>query len=170
MEEGVVVTFLDGEIEIGEDHELWPVAAAGVYDIRPLLARHIRNGFLETLSHLAPVDLDPEEAFKLYQKRNKQKLRTYVAELRSGFVMATATLYIEQKFIHKGGKVAHLEDFVVHKDYQGQGVGTFMLDMMEKVARDEGCYKIILNCKEGVVDFYTHRGYTKREDQMRKDL
>ncbi len=37
-------------------------------------------------------------------------------------------------------------------------------------ARDLGCYKVILNCKEELVPFYTRLGMRRHEVGMRVDL
>jgi glucosamine-phosphate N-acetyltransferase len=140
------------------------------YKMMPLLARHLKNGFLETLACLKDVGLTEDEAFDIFRLRNKNKVRTYVCEMSDGLVIATASLIIEQKFIHKGGKVAHLEDFVVHEDYQGRGVGSTFMQYLEHQAIHEGCYKMILDCSDKVVDFYEKCGYIKHEHQMRKNL
>ena len=38
-------------------------------------------------------------------------------------IVGSTTLFIEQKFIHDGGLVGHIEDVVVRKDYEGRGIG-----------------------------------------------
>jgi glucosamine-phosphate N-acetyltransferase len=167
----ITVDFLDPEFfdltdypEIKKQFE-----EALTYKMMPLLSRHIEHGFLETLACLTDVDLTPDEAYEIVGKR-RDKVRTYVCEMSDGLVIATASLIIEQKFIHKGGKVAHLEDFVVHEDYQGRGVGSTFIQYLEHQAEHEGCYKMILDCADKVVDFYEKCGYIKHEHQMRKNF
>src|SRR5437588_13125806 len=62
--------------------------------IRLLEARDFRNGFIEALSSLAPVNLSPEEAEAVWQAREAAGVHTAVAE-RGGRVIGTASLIVE---------------------------------------------------------------------------
>lgn len=168
----VVIDFLDpDEFDLTDYPDLKKHFEEAIsYKMMPLLARHIDHGFLETLACLSEVNLTVDEAYEVFSKRTKEGVRTYVCEMSDGQVIATASLIIEQKFIHKGGKVAHLEDLVVHEDYQGRGVGLTFMQYLEHQATHEGCYKMILDCAEKNVEFYEKCGYSKRGPQMRKDL
>lgn len=168
----VTVDFLDPEFFDLTDHpEIKKhFEEALTYKMMPLLARHLKNGFLETLACLTDVGLTEEEAFDIFKERNKNKVRTYVCEMNDGLVIATGSLFIERKFIHKGGKVAHMEDLVIHEDFQGRGVGSTFIQYLEHQAAQEGCYKVILDCADKNVDFYLKCGYYKHEHQMRKNL
>ncbi len=92
--------------------------------LRPLEQGDFSRGFLESLAHLAPVDLTVEEAIRIWRGRNAAGVRTVVAVDESGQVMGTASLILEHKFIHKGGTIGHIEDVAVHPDHEGKGVGS----------------------------------------------
>ena len=64
------------------------------------------------------------------------------------------TLLIEQKLIHEGKCVGHIEDLVVDKKYNGIGIAKELLDFAKSIAKDNNCYKIILDCKREMVKFY----------------
>src|SRR5262249_12258477 len=91
--------------------------------ITELTAADLSRGFLESLASLTEVGLTAQEASVVFRQRLKAGIRTYVAR-RDGRIVGTASLLIELKFIHKGGKVAHIEDVAVHKDHQRKGIGT----------------------------------------------
>lgn len=143
--------------------------ADGELRIEPLAAPHLRRGFLETLSALTEVALTPDAAVAVLQKRLWAGIRTYVV-VQGGHVVGTASLIIEPKFLHGGGTVAHVEDVAVHHDAQGHGIGRLLMDHCERVARQQGCYKIILDCSRDRQPFYEKYGYREHELQMRKDL
>jgi hypothetical protein len=44
-----------------------------------------------------------------------------------------------------------------------------LIDELVKVAQDQGCYKVILDCAENNVDFYGKCGLTRKEVQMVRD-
>ncbi len=74
---------------------------------------------------------------------------------------------IEQKFIHNGGKAGHIEDVVTRKGYEGKGIGREILKELIKIAKDNECYKIILDCDEKLVKFYEKLGFKKHSIMMR---
>lgn len=160
-----VIDFLDPDLFDLPEEQKAEWKAALTYEMRPLSVDDLDKGFLETLSFLTAVDLTVEEAALIFLKMTNST--TFVCVLKDR-VIGTGTLIIEQKFIHSGGKVAHIEDVAIHGDYQGMGVGTNLMQYLEEQARNEGCYKIILDTK--AIEFYEKQGYTNRETQMRKDL
>ena len=88
--------------------------------IREMTGLDITREFLETLSSLAEVNLTVGQAAKIFQRRLRNNIRTYLA-LDENQVVGTASLLVEQKFIHAGGKVGHIEDVAVRRDYQRKG-------------------------------------------------
>ena len=126
------------------------------------------NGFLETLSALKDPDLTPEEAIQINWERRSTGVDTYVAKIDDE-VVGTFSVFIEKKFIHKGGKVAHVEDVAVRADMQRKGVGRAMMSAIDDIANTRGCYKIILDCGDHNIGFYEKCGYRLHEKMMRKD-
>jgi glucosamine-phosphate N-acetyltransferase len=136
--------------------------------IRALRASDFSNGFLETLGCLAPIDLTPVEAEVIWTKRSAAGIHTVVAEI-DGRVVGTASLIVEQKFIHGGGLVGHLEDVAVHSDHSRKGIGAALVDHLTKLASSHRCYKVILNCLDQLIPFYTRIGFRRHDNGMRYD-
>ena len=128
----------------------------------------INHGFLNTLAELRKVNLKKIDASRLLKKRSDHII-TYVA-IDENKIIGTATLIIEQKFIHGGGKVAHFEDFVVSKKYRNSGTGSKLITHCINVAKTEKCYKMILNCDKNMKSYYKKYGFKKASVQMRLDL
>ena len=77
------------------------------------------------------------------------------------------TLLIEQKLIHGGSCIAHIEDLVVDKKYNGQGIATKLLNHVINIANNNNnCYKIILDCKRELIPFYDKVGFKIRRDPL----
>ena len=57
----------------------------------------------------------------------------HVAE-DNGKIVGSTTLLIEQKFIHKGGYVGHIEDVVVSKEFEGRGIGIKLVTSLLEIA------------------------------------
>jgi glucosamine-phosphate N-acetyltransferase len=76
---------------------------------------------------------------------------------------------MEQKFIHDGGKVGHIEDVTVNKNYEGKGVGSALVRKAIGFAKQNNCYKVILVCSEKNIQFYKVIGFKEHEISMRYD-
>jgi len=137
--------------------------------IREMTGPDLAHGLLESLASLAEVKLSFEEAAEVFRARMRSGVRTYVACIGE-HVVGTASLIVEQKFIHKGGKVGHIEDVAVHPDCRHLGVGSALVRHATEQARKLECYKVILNCFERLVPFYEGLGYRKHDVGMRADL
>lgn len=137
--------------------------------LRMLQAEDFENGFLETLCHLTTVDLTPEEAVRIWRGRNAAGVRTVVA-VEDDKVLGTASLILEHKFIHRGGTIGHIEDVAVHPEHGGKGVGSAVVRELVEMARQSGCYKVILSCSDENLAFYSRLGFRKHDNGMRIDL
>lgn len=135
-----------------------------------LQPQDLSRGFLESLASLSVVDLTPGEALEVLYTRRRAGARTFVARLPDGRVVGTTGLVIEQKFIHRGGWVGYLEDVAVHRDFQGHGIGTALVNHAVAEAKAAGCYKVVLSCFDRLVPFYTRLGFRPYNLGMRIDL
>jgi glucosamine-phosphate N-acetyltransferase len=140
------------------------------FQLRPLEQGDFAHGFLESLAHLAPVDLTVEEAIRIWRGRNAAGVRTVVAVDKEGQVLGTASLILEHKFIHKGGTIGHIEDVAVHPNHGGKGVGSAVVRALIELARQSGCYKVILSCNDQNIPFYSKLGFRRHDNGMRIDL
>ena len=136
--------------------------------IRDIFESDIDNGFLESLDSLRNAsDLNKDTAKEILKKiiGNPDQI-IHVAEV-DGKVVGSTTLLIEQKFIHKGGKVGHIKDVVVSKEFEGRGIGIKLVTSLLEVAKTENCYKTILDCKDELIPFYERIGFKQESNQMR---
>ena len=136
--------------------------------IRDIVESDIDNGFLESLDSLRNAsDLNKDTARDILKKIivNPDHI-IHVAEV-DGKVVGSTTLLIEQKFIHKGGKVGHIEDVVVSKEFEGRGIGIKLVTSLLEVAKAKNCYKTILDCKDELIPFYERIGFKQESNQMR---
>jgi glucosamine-phosphate N-acetyltransferase len=129
----------------------------------------LARGLLDVLESLSKVELTPADAARVLQERIRAGVRTFVAREGSR-VVGTATLMIEHKFIHGGGRSGHIEDVAVHRDAQGQGIGAALVRHATAEAKKLGCYKVILNCADGVMPFYARLGFRRHDNGMRLDF
>jgi glucosamine-phosphate N-acetyltransferase len=138
--------------------------------IRELEEKDLFNGFLQSMDSLKPAsNIDKEKAIEIYNKiKSNPNHLVYVAILDERVVGST-TMLIEPKFIHDGGNVSHIEDVVVSKEYQGKGIGEMLVQSLLDLAKDNNCYKTILDCSDKVKPFYEKIGFKRHSNGMRYD-
>ena len=89
---------------------------------------------------------------------------------REGEVLGTATILVENKLLHYGSRVGHIEDVVVDQNKRLSGVGKALIEKCVEFAKEKCCYKVILDCGEHNVEFYESCGFRAAEGCMRLDL
>ena len=130
----------------------------------------LEKGFLETLDFLRNASgLDKNKAREILKKIKQNPNHVIHVATDDKKIVGSTTLFIEQKFIHDGGLVGHIEDVVVRKDYEGQGIGMKLVISLLDVAKQKKCYKTILNCEDSLKMFYEKIGFKKTTNEMRYD-
>tara|TARA_Y100000022_G_C13258951_1_gene381461 strand:- start:253 stop:687 length:435 start_codon:yes stop_codon:yes gene_type:complete len=82
--------------------------------------------------------------------------------LENNKIVGAITLIIEQKIIHSGGKVGHIEDFVVLDEYRNKGIGSLLYNYVKILCEQNKCYKMILYCNELIENYYIKKGFVKK--------
>ena len=138
--------------------------------IREIEENDLEKGFLETLDFLRKAsDIDKNKAKEILEKIKQNPDHIIHVAVDGNKIVGSTTLFIEQKFIHDGGLVGHIEDVVVRKDYEGKGIGIKLVMSMLERAKEKNCYKTILDCKDDVKQFYERIGFKHESNGMRYD-
>ena len=138
--------------------------------IRKLEETDLTTGFLESLDSLRKAsDLSESQAKEIFNKIKSNPEHSIFVVIQDGKVVGSTTLFIEPKFIHQGGKVGHIEDVVVAKNFQGSGIGEKLINFVLDYAKKNDCYKTILDCSDDVMQFYEKIGFKKHSNCMRFD-
>ena len=138
--------------------------------IREIEENDLEKGFLESLDFLRKAsDIDKNKAVEILKKIKQNTNHIIHVAIDYDKIIGSTTLFIEQKFIHDGGLVGHIEDVVVRKDYEGKGIGIKLVMSMLERAKEKNCYKTILDCKDDVKQFYERIGFKHESNGMRYD-
>ena len=138
--------------------------------IREIEEDDLEKGFLETLDFLRNAsNLDKNKANEILKKIKQNTNHIIHVAIDNKKIVGSTTLLIEQKFIHDGGLVGHIEDVVVRKDYEGKGIGIKLVTSMLERAKEKNCYKTILDCNDDVKQFYERIGFKRESNGMRYD-
>ncbi|MFA6307777.1 MAG: GNAT family N-acetyltransferase [Patescibacteria group bacterium] len=147
------------------------------FAIRQLKTEDLQDGsgFLETLSHLSDIsNLAIKARQEIFERASGNGIYFLVAvseeEENKGQIVSTVKLIVEPKFFHGGLSAGHIEDVVTRQGFEGQGLSKALLTEAIKIARDSGCYKVILDCKKEFIPFYSKLGLTEHDICMRLDL
>ena len=136
--------------------------------IREIEEDDLEKGFLETLDFLRNAsDLDKNKANEILKKIKQNPNHIIYVAIDNKKIVGSTTLLIEQKFIHDGGFVGHIEDVVVRKDYEGKGIGIRLVTSLLERAKEKNCYKTILDCTDDVKQFYEKIGFKRESNGMR---
>jgi len=81
-------------------------------------------------------------------------------------IVASATIFLEKKFLRSCGVVGHVEDVVVDSTYRGFNLGIRIMESLTAIGWAYKCYKIILDCSDKNTSFYEKLGFAVKERQM----
>ena len=128
--------------------------------------------------------LDQVSSQKTNMMMNSDKIRQHIqdigeAKINKKYLMiikyednivGTGSLLVEDKLIHDMGKVGHIEDVVVDQDYRNLGLAKMLMIKLIECAKDNNCYKVILDASDTVKGFYEKIGFNMHGTHMRLDL
>jgi glucosamine-phosphate N-acetyltransferase len=140
------------------------------FKLRRLEQNDYEKGFIRLLGELSVVDDVSHDLF-LQRFIDLSNLGPFhyivvVENEQTSTIVATATLMIEPKFLHKCSNVGHIEDVVVTESVRGQHLGQRVVASCINYALEHDCYKVILDCKADRVGFYGKLGFEVKEQQM----
>ena len=133
---------------------------------RPLQKSDYSKGYLTLLTQLTEVGEYKKELFEAqFDAIKRMPGCHYIIVVEdpgcgeSGQIIASASLIVECKFIHNAALRGRIEDVVVDKNYRGMHLGSMLLEVLCLYSKFLGCYKITLDCKEPMLQYYTKLGY-----------
>ncbi|XP_044728547.1 probable glucosamine 6-phosphate N-acetyltransferase isoform X2 [Chrysoperla carnea] len=130
--------------------------------VRPLSTGDYDKGFIQLLSQLTAVGNISKEAFlkRFFQMKSQGGYYvTVIEDTRINRIIGAATLVTELKFIHNCALRARLEDVVVVDTYRGKQLGKLIVVTVTLLSKLLGCYKMTLDCKDKLINFYESLGY-----------
>jgi glucosamine-phosphate N-acetyltransferase len=122
------------------------------------------DNFLALINGFRPTSFTRED-FVAALKRMNKNTEIWVIEHEKKLI-GSASLVIEQKFIHNMAKLGHIEEMTIQKEFRHQGLGKLIIEKIIQRARESGCYKVTLNCTEDLKPFYEVCGLEKAGIQM----
>jgi glucosamine-phosphate N-acetyltransferase len=132
---------------------------------RKLEESDYHKNYLQLLAQLTEVGQITPDEFTIILAKIKSQIWVF-EDTSANKIVASASIFLEQKFIHGGGIVAHLEDVVVDEGYRGAQLGKKLIANIIEKAQESGAYKIIADCKTELISFYSKNGFQKKGEQI----
>jgi len=127
--------------------------------------------FIDALNELSDTNqLASDSCLKFWSTYDSNPdQHTIVAEIENNIV-GTASMLVEFKFLHGGSKVGHIEDVAVMSTARKKGIGALLIDHLVSIAKNEECYKVVLDCSSENIPFYIKCGFQVSQHCMRINL
>lgn len=139
-------------------------------NLNPHKIEMIKNQYLLLLSKLTTTNLLENDIFRTNIERIHKMGSIFIGIIQDSSnnfeIIASGTIIIEPKIIRGGKNVGHIEDIVVADHMRGQGISQKILEMLKKIAKDNNCYKVILDCDNDVKNVYIKNGFEVKGLQM----
>lgn len=85
-----------------------------------------------------------------------------VAEV-DGKLVSSCVLIVVQNLTRHATPYALIENVVTHPEYRRRGIGTRILQRAQEIARERGCYKVmLLTGRREAIPFYEQAGFDGR--------
>jgi len=135
------------------------------FTFRPLQRTDYTAGHLDVLGDLAWIGSITEEQWTAqFDLMSKCNGTYYVLVLVDGNgeeakIVGTGALIVERKFLCELGTQGHIEDIAIKAEYQGKRFGFKLIEALDHIASQVGCYKTVLDTSQGKTAFYEKNGY-----------
>ena len=130
------------------------------------------KGYLNLLQKFANFSPNiTETEFNQYLDNNSKYTKIIVIEdVKTQTIIGAGTLFIINKLHNNINMMGFIQDVVISEKYRGKGLGKKVVDKLYEVAKENRCYKVILNCNPDVENFYTKLGFTKKGFEFDKRI
>ena len=120
------------------------------------------------LNQLKQIEIDTIDKDKAWSDFINNTSSNSVVGLHNDKIVAYGSVVVENKV--RGEVAGHIEDIVVDSEVRGKMIGVSLIKELIKVAKNKGCYRITLFCKETLVNFYGRNGFEVNNVVMKKYL
>ena len=136
----------------------------GEYTIRLIKKEELRN-LLDLYKHFDngdPVLEDSIELEGLWDAIYSNPNIYYIVAEYDGLLVSTCNITIIQNLTRSTRPYALIENVVTHKQHRNKGLGKSVLYKAIDIAKEKGCYKVMLlsgSKKEETLNFYRSTGF-----------
>ncbi|NUJ97374.1 GNAT family N-acetyltransferase [Candidatus Gracilibacteria bacterium] len=126
------------------------------------------ESFCHSMAGLKVVENPNLEKFINTFEASKSYSKTFVViEKESGDIVGSVRGLLDYKFLRGGSIGGRIEEVSVNPKYQGNGLGSLLMQYVLEYLNGEGCYKIELACDQKLAPFYEKFGFQGLEVEMK---
>lgn len=140
-----------------------------LYKVRSIEKTDYDKNYLPLLKQLTTIDTNEitrEMFYEFIDNLTDKHQICVIEDFNQSIIIGTITILIEPKLIHTMGLVCHIEDVVVDINFRGLKLSKLLVNNAVKIAKDMGCYKIILDCSNLNKPVYEKCGFVNNGNQM----
>lgn len=140
-----------------------------LYKLRKIEKNDFNKKYLELLKQLTTIDIDKitQESFEIFiNNLNENHLIYVIEETLQNIIIGTITILFEPKIIHTMGMVCHIEDIVIDLNFRGLKLSKILINKALELAKNNKCYKAILNCNDKNIEIYEKNGFIANGNLM----
>jgi len=119
----------------------------------------LMNGFRDV-----NIDMESNEFNKIYNRLFNNGC--IIVSEQNGALLGSITILTEQKFIHNSAVYAHIEDVFVDEKHRHKKIGKELVNKAIEYCKNNGVFKISLNCAESLKEFYSLNNFENRQINM----
>lgn len=127
------------------------------------IQKHELRELLDLYKYLNKDDpdlMEDAELKKLWQEILEDRNHHYFVVDVDGKLVSSCVMVVIKNLTRSASPYAIIESVVTHPDYRKRGIGTRLLKKAQEIAREKGCYKImLLTGKKEVIPFYEKAGF-----------
>lgn len=130
--------------------------------------RYDLSGLLSLYTQLRgdPIPEFNERLFSVWESILTSKYHYIIAGKIDNEIISSCTLIIIPNLTHGQRPYALIENVITAESHRNRGYATQLLNYAREIAKDNGCYKIMLltgSKKESTLDFYKNAGYNSQD-------
>ena len=130
-------------------------------DVKNISIREIvqsdMDAVIELLQSMSEFKPSKSEYLPIWNSFHQQSNVHSLVAVIDNQIVGYGSIVIETKI--RGGKMGHIEDIVSHSRFRKKGIGKAVVDALLNIAKENGCYKVVLQCKEHNIKFYENCNY-----------
>lgn len=120
---------------------------------------------LDLYKHMNTDDPDliiDAELIKLWDNILADPRQDYLVAEVDGKLVSSCVLVVIENITRHASPYALIENVVTHPEYRNRGIGTRLLKRAQDIAKEKGCYKVmLLTGRKAAIGFYEKAGFDR---------
>ena len=121
-----------------------------------LKKKHLKE-VINLVSQLSDYKPTENKLLDIWKNFYKQKNTLSIVAMEKKKIIGYGFISLNQTI--RGGRIAYIEDIVCDRNYRKKGIGKSIMEHLFNFAKDNKCYKIVLQCNKDKISFYEKCGY-----------